>query len=386
MPPAAENPSQGYSPELIAEVRLAMTSGVGPRLRANLIAALGSVGKVFSASSDTLQRIEGIGPTLAGRLIAARSSVDAEGELRQALRSGINPLVLGDPRYPDGLKSIHDPPGVLFVRGEPLQQDRMAVALVGSRHATRYGIRIAQQLAGGLARAGVTVVSGLARGIDGAAHQAALDAGGRTIAVLGGGLMRIYPPEHAGLADRVAEQGWLASEAPPTRPPLAGAFPQRNRVISGLSLAVVVVEAAERSGALITCTHAAEQGRDVMAVPGPVDSPAAAGCNRLIQDGAKLVMGVEDILSELESAPRVGRTGFCETDTFPVEQSPKTADLELSDVERAVWNVIGAEQTSIDQVVAGSGLPTHRVLATLSGLEMRGLLRRPSGAFVSRAD
>ncbi|QDU87146.1 hypothetical protein Pla175_05020 [Pirellulimonas nuda] len=365
-----------YSEQLIAEVRLALTPGVGPRLRANLIARFGSANDVVRQPVSVLTSTSGIGPKLAEALAAARG-IDVEAELSAAAEAGVVPLALDDPHYPEPLRSICDPPGVLFVRGDPLPDDRLAVAIVGSRHATRYGLRQAETLARELARAGVVVVSGLARGIDGAAHRGALEAGGRTIAVLGGGLLRLYPPEHAGLADRVAAQGWLMSEAPPNRPPISGAFPQRNRVISGLSLGVVVVEAAQRSGALITTTHAAEQGRDVFAVPGPIDSPLSAGCHRLIQDGAKLVASVDDILEEIDSASSLRQSAA------PAPQSAPTP--ELNDTERAVWGLVSTAPTAIDTIVERSGLGAAAVLSTLSGLEMRGIVRRHSGAFVARS-
>ncbi len=357
---------------------MALTPGVGPRLRSHLIARFGSAEEALRQSAAALASVEGIGPKLAER-IAAASEVDVDAELHAAATAGVFPVALGDRPYPAPLRFIFDPPGVLFVRGEPRDDDDLAVAIVGSRHATRYGLRQAETLARELARAGVVVVSGLARGIDGAAHRGAMEAGGRTIAVLGGGLLRLYPPEHVGLADRVAAQGWLVSEAPPNRPPMSGAFPQRNRIISGLSLGVVVVEAAQRSGALITTTHAAEQGREVFAVPGPIDSPLSAGCNRLIQDGAKLVASVDDILDEIDLAPRsAGEAVMPESEAPPVP-------VDLSDTERAIWGLIDAAPTAIDTIVGRSGLEAAKVLSTLSGLEMRGIVRRHSGAFVVRS-
>ncbi len=183
------------------------------------------------------------------------------------------------------MRDLPDPPGVLFVRGTLAPSDAMAVAIVGSRHATHYGLTQAERLAGSLARAGLTVVSGLARGIDAAAHRGALAAGGRTIAVLASGVLNIYPPEHNTLAEEITQHGAVMSESPPRAEPLAGMFPQRNRIISGLSLGVLVVEASTRSGALITARHAMEQGRDVFAVPGPITSRMSHGCHRLIRDG-----------------------------------------------------------------------------------------------------
>ena len=186
-----------------------------------------------------------------------------------------------NPSYPRLLNEIDDPPGILFSLGDIQSSDALAMAIVGTRHATHYGLRQAERLATGLARSGLTIVSGLARGIDAAAHRGALSAGGRTLAVLGSGILNLYPPEHAELAGQIARQGALISEAPPRRAPFSGAFPQRNRLISGLSLGVIVVEAAERSGALISARHGMEQNREVFAIPGRIDSRASAGCHAL---------------------------------------------------------------------------------------------------------
>jgi DNA processing protein len=266
---------------------------------------------------------------------------------------------------------------VIFVRGELRPNDALAVGIVGTRHATPYGLRQAERLASALSRAGLTIISGLARGIDAAAHRGALAAGGRTIAVLASGVLTIYPPEHAKLADEVAVGGALVSESPPGVEPLAGMFPQRNRLISGLSLGVIVVEAAERSGALITARHAMEQGREVFAVPGNVDSRTSRGCHRLLRDGAKLVESADDVLEELgplvEAAPR---------DDGQVIHHP--AELLLNEPEQQVLAAIAMEATSIDQIVADTGLSVPQVLSTLSVLEMRRLIRRLSGTMVSR--
>jgi len=265
----------------------------------------------------------------------------------------------------------------LFVRGALVPQDALAVAIVGSRHATRYGIAQAERLAGGLARAGFTIISGMARGIDGAAHRGALEAGGRTIAVLGSGLLNIYPPEHLDLANQIAANGAILSEFPPRMAPMAGMFPQRNRVITGLSLGVIVVEASGTSGALISARHAMEQGREVFAVPGRADSRMSRGCHRLIRDGAKLVETVDDVLEELgplvAPAPRDDGTTL-----------HHPAELALNEIERQVLQAIDPDPTSIDVVASRSGLAIHHVLATISVLEMRRVIRKVSGNLVMR--
>jgi DNA processing protein len=275
------------------------------------------------------------------------------------------------------LRQIHDPPGVLFRRGTSLPQDEMAIAIVGTRHATRYGLAQAERLAASLARTGFTVVSGLARGVDAAAHRGALAAGGRTIAVLASGLLSVYPPEHDELATEVAVSGYLLSEAPPRMIPLSGAFPQRNRIISGLSLGTIVVEAAARSGALITARHAYEQGREVFAVPGPVDSRMSHGCHALLKDGAKLVESIDDVLAELGPLAE-----NIEREDGRVVRAP--AEVTLNEIEQQVLAAIDTSPTTIDAVTTACGLPVQRVLSTISVLEMRRLVRRLSGTQVAR--
>jgi DNA processing protein len=367
-----------FASELVDSVRLSLVSGVGPLLRQALLERFATPTAVLAASKDELQYVDGIGPKIAARIVAARDEIDAEAELATAAEHGIEVLTEASDAYPRPLRRIHDPPGVLFRRGIAAPQDEMAVAIVGTRHATRYGIAQAERLAASLARTGFTVVSGLARGIDAAAHRGALEAGGRTIAVLASGLLEIYPPEHEKLAGEVAACGYLLSESPPHMVPLSGAFPQRNRIISGLTLGTIVVEAADRSGALITARHAYEQGREVFAVPGPVDSRMSRGCHALIKDGAKLVESIDDILAELGPlADNIQR------DDGTLLTRP--AELTLNEIEQQVLGAIEGAPTSVDAVAQLSGLPIHRVLSTISVLEMRRLVRRVSGTQVVRA-
>ncbi len=321
----------------------------------------------------------GVGSKLASAIKIAEE-IDVETELALCREHKIDILLEGDEAYPRQLLEIHDPPGLLFLRGEFLPQDAVSIGIVGSRHGTPYGKTTAERLAGGLARAGLTVVSGLARGIDAAAHRGALDAGGRTIAVLASGVLEIYPPEHKRLADEVAASGTVISEAPPQSKPLPGTFPQRNRIISGLSLGVIVVEATQRSGALITARHAMEQNREVFAVPGRVDQRTSQGCHQLIRDGARLVESVDDVLEEL--GPLVAATPINTGDGQRTLRHP--AELVLNEQERQVLDAVGVDPTSIDTVVTASGLPVARVLSTISVLEMRSLIRRVSGNLVAR--
>jgi DNA processing protein len=366
-----------FADELVDSVRLSLVSGVGPLLRKALLERFGTPAAVLAASKDELQSVHGIGPKIASQIVAARDEIDAVAELELAAEHGIDVLTEASPTYPRPLRQIHDPPGVLFRRGQPNPQDEMAVAIVGTRHATRYGLAQAERLAASLARTGFTVVSGLARGIDAAAHRGAMEAGGRTIAVLASGLLEIYPPEHVNLADEVAASGYLVSESPPRMVPLSGAFPQRNRIISGLSVGTIVVEAPDRSGALITARHAYEQGREVFAVPGPVDSRMSRGCHALIKDGAKLCETIDDVLAELGPlAENIKR------DDGTTLSSP--AELVLNEIEQQVLAAIDGSPTSMDAVAKSSNLPIHRVLSTISVLEMRRLVRRTSGTQVVR--
>ena len=371
----------------LAQVRLACVPGVGGVLRQRLLERFGSPEGVFAASPAELATVSKVGPKLVQLIPEFATSRVAEETLDLCRRRGVKILVEGGPGYPRLLSQIPDPPGMLFVRGGFEPCDALAVAIVGSRHATAYGRRVAHQLAGGLARAGYTIVSGLARGIDHAAHRGALDAGGRTLAVLGSGVLEIYPPEHADLAMEVVRQGALISEAPPLSSPQAGAFPSRNRIVSGLTLGTVVVEAADRSGALITARLAGEQGREVFAVPGPIDSRTSRGCHRLIRDGAKLVETVDDVLEEFgplfeKAVATDGREVHC------------PAELRLDDIERHVLAALDAQladagggvaSVDLDELVAASGLAVSRVLAAIGVLEARRIARRLPGNRVARA-
>jgi DNA processing protein len=361
-----------------AEVLLSLVSGVGPRIRKTLLTHFGSAQAVLAAAPSDLREVPGIGAKISRAISAAAREIDVEAELARCRERNVAVLVEPDNAYPSRLKEIPDPPGVLFVRGAFAPTDGLAVAIVGTRHATQYGLAQAERLAAGLSRAGYTIVSGLARGIDAAAHRGALKAGGRTLAVLGSGVLNVYPPEHGELASDVCLHGAVLSENPPLSPPLAGAFPQRNRIITGLSLGVIVVEAPLRSGAIISATHAHEQGREVFAVPGRVDSRMSHGCHRLIRDGAKLVESVDDVLEEL---------GPLATPT-PREDGREVrhpVELQLNEPEQAVLGAVDDEPTSIDDIAAASGLPVQNVLSTVSVLEMKRLIRRVSGNRVTRA-
>jgi len=369
------------SEQFLSHVRLACMPGLGSRLRKMLLQKFGGAEGVFAASPAELRQVGRMGKQLTDLMAEQAGISAAQAVVKQCQRESIGILLEGDEGYPGLLARIPDPPHLLFVRGSLLPCDALAVAVVGARHATAYGLKVAEQLGEGLSRAGYTVVSGLARGIDAAAHKGALAAGGRTIAVLGSGVLNIYPPEHDRLAAQIAEHGAVISEAPPLLPPFPGAFPQRNRIVAGLSLGTVVVQASDRSGALITARLALEQGRDVFAVPGPIDCRLSQGCHDLIRDGATLVGRVDDILEELGP--------LFETAVSSAGQSVQhPAELKLDETERRVLDGVGpagsSTATNIDDVVAACELETSRVLATLSVLEMRRLVRRVPGNRVQR--
>lgn len=354
---------------------LHLIPGLGPRLTKALLERFGSPEAVLEATASQLREIPYMGARSAEEISRLLKNIDIQPELDLIAEHGVELLVLGSAGYPEPLAQIADPPHLLYMRGTLTADDTRAVALVGSRHCTAYGRRIAERLATGLVRAGYTVVSGLARGIDGAAHQAALEAGGRTCAVLAGGLARVYPPEHAELAKRIEASGALLSEALMTQEPVAGLFPVRNRLISGLSQAVVVVEAAERSGTLITARHAAEQGRAVFAVPGPVDSTASAGTNALIREGAILARSVDDIVTELQGALPPGSPP-AET---AGEQAPTGPPPGLDELQLRIWNFLDGSPRHIDEMVQQLGIAVPQLSGVMLMLEMKRALRRLPG-------
>ncbi len=362
---------------VLAALRLNLVPGIGPRLTQLLMDRFGSVSAVLSASVAELQQVYGIGSKLAMSVVTHGSTAEALAEWQRCQAAGVKLFLRGEGHYSPALDRIPDPPHLLYCRGELRPVDELAVAIVGSRHCTAYGRQQAEVIAGGLARAGITVVSGLARGIDGSAHRGALQAGGRTIAVCATGLSTVYPPEHKNLADEIAKQGALLTESPMLQAPVPGLFPQRNRIISGLSLGVIVIEAGRHSGALHTARHAMEQNRDLFAVPGRIDSDASHGCLDLIRDGAALIRGVDDVLEALGPLTKPVKTA-------PTETVHQPRELQLSDQEWKVLNSITAEAITIDEVLRASSLESSRVLSTLTVLEMKKLIRRLPGGFLIR--
>ena len=370
--PVVDTPVDARSVELEAAMRLHLVPGIGPVTHGELVRVFGSPEGVLKASPANIRNVPGVGPKLVLQLSLAKESTGVQSQLELCRQNDIQIITRSDSNYPKPLAEIYDPPNLLFCRGELLDIDQVAIAIVGTRHASNYGRAIATRLATGLAMAGFTIVSGLARGIDAAAHRAALAAGGRTVAVLGGGLLKMYPPEHAQLAKEIAKSGAVLSESLPMQPPKSGSFPRRNRIVTGLCLGVIVVEAGERSGALISARMAMEQGREVFAVPGRVDSRMSRGCHRLISDGAKLVESIDDVLEELGPLANPARID-------PETSIRHPAEMKLSDQETNVLRAIGTEKTEFDAVVVVTGLPPARVLATISVLEVRRLVRRVTG-------
>jgi len=364
--------------DLLDLLRLNLVSGLGPRLYSLLLARFGSPAAILAASGSELLEVDGVGPKLSSAIVLAHNSDAAERELAACREQGVQLLVRGAATYPTMLAEICDAPGILYCRGDLLPADALSVAIVGSRQCTLYGRQQAQRFASTLARAGITIVSGLARGIDASAHRGALSGGGRTIAVSATGLNSLYPPEHAELADEIARQGAIVSESPLGRGPSRGIFPQRNRIISGLSLGVVIIEASRKSGTFHTARHAMEQGREVLALPGRVDCLASQGCLDLIRDGVTLLRSPDDVLEAL--GPLMQPVKRVDGNIVHVPR-----ELNLSDQERTILNLVTSDPLHVDQVLAGAGLETSRVLATLTILEMKRLVRRQPGGYLVRA-
>ncbi|MCH6568137.1 MAG: DNA-protecting protein DprA, partial [Nitrospinae bacterium] len=353
--------------------------GVGSITSKRLIEAFGTPKHVFSASQGELRSVDGVGGELARRIATFPVEEVLEREVAAVERAGITLCTLHDEDYPPQLATLYDPPPVLYVRGALMASDALAIAVVGSRRPTAYGRSVAERLAGELASLGFTVVSGLARGIDGLAHQAALSAGGRTLAVYGNGIDLIFPSEHRELADAIAERGALISEFPMGVPPVAHNFPRRNRIIAGLALGTVVVEAAAKSGSLITARCALEQGREVFAVPGPVITGNNRGAHRLIKQGATLVEGVEDIIDALPLHFRAmleegqAAEGVSTSEPEPANVLVPPAP-RVSASERALLALIQEEPRPIDRMIEESGLAPSAVSGLLVQLELKGLV------------
>ena len=360
-----------------ALVALNLVEHVGPVRLRQLLERFGDAPSILRASKSQLLQARGIGEEAADSIANWEKTIDLAAELKRIEEFGCRIVTQDDTEYPEMLKQIYDPPIVLYVKGTLLPQDKNSVALVGSRMTTHYGIEVARKLAYQLAYLGVTVISGGARGIDTAAHQGALSAKGRTIAVLGTGINLIAPAENVKLFEQIAANGALITQFPFNRPGDKQSFPIRNRIVAGMTLGTVVVEANMTSGALITANFATEYGRQVFAVPGRIDSPRSKGCHDLIKKGAKLCEGAEDILSEFEYLfpPSNRPASTAETGVLPA--------LELSTNEQKVYDTLDHEELGMDDVIRKSGLPSSAVSVALLSLEMKRLVRQlPGKVFV----
>jgi len=365
-------------------LKLIRADCVGPVTFAKLITHFDSVDSVLGASISQLTKVDGIGFKTAEQIARTREKFDTEAELQLAEKLGIWLINLDDVRYPPVLKNIYDPPPVLYIKGTLTKSDNLAVAIVGSRRCSLYGSEQASRFAHLLAAAGFTIVSGMARGIDTAAHQGALSADGRTIAVQGCGLANIFPPENRKLFEMISQNGACISELPLQFEPLSENFPPRNRIIAGLSLGTIVVEAGLRSGAMITARMAAEYNREVMAVPGKIDSPSSKGTNQLLKQGAKLIDCIEDITESLgylgkqltehttTAAEKAAR--IIETPLFDINQ------LNLSDSEKLILDCLTKDPLNIENIIAEVDLAVGSVNASLISLQLKGLIKQLPGS------
>ncbi len=369
-------------------LKLIRADGVGPAIFGRLIKRFGSTERALGASVSELAKVNGLGFKTAERIAATRDKFDPRPELELAHKLGVYLINLEDERYPPVLRRIYDPSPVLYVKGSLRRDDNLAVSIVGSRRCSLYGQEQSSRFAHFLAAAGFTICSGMARGIDTAAHQGALSAGGRTIAVQGCGLATIFPPENKRLFELIVESGACLSELPLEYEPLRENFPPRNRIIAGLSLGTIVIEAAPRSGALITAKAAVDYDREVMAVPGKIDSPLSKGAHQLIKQGARLIESVEDVtealghigeqLTEHVSTAAANATKRAEKTLFDARK------LKLSDAERKIYDCLNSEPMHAEQIIAETNLPAGVVNATLISMRLKGLIKQLPGSMFAK--
>lgn len=355
-----------------ALIALNMLPKIGPVRVRHLMDALGSAEAILSADTHRLQSVSGIGPETALVIRGWESRIDLSAELHDASQRGVRIITQGDPHYPETLKQSYDPPLVLYVWGDVKEEDRHALGIVGSRRCSHYGTHSARQFSFQLATCGFTIISGLARGIDTHAHEGAIAANGRTIAVIGSGIGQVYPPENMGLAEKIADgHGAVVSEFPLNTPPSKKTFPMRNRIVAAWSQAILVVECPAWSGALITANLAGEMGKPIYAVPGQIDRPTSAGCNNLIRDGAILVTGGQDILDDLSVLPL---------------QNPSLAVQvpALAGVEQHIVSALDEGAELMDEILAATQLPLPEVSATLLKLEIMGVVQQLPGSRFAR--
>ena len=375
---------QHNSADIEKWLKLIRADSVGPTTFAKLIKHFGSPDRALGTSVSELTHIDGIGYKTAEQIAGTRNKFDASAELELAEKLGVWIIHLEDERYPPPLKQIYDPPPVLYIKGSLINADNLAIAIVGTRRCSLYGQEQASRLAHFLASAGFTICSGMARGIDTAAHQGALSAKGRTIAVQGTGLTKIFPPENKKLFDLITESGACISELPLQYEPLSENFPPRNRIIAGLSLGTIVVEAPFNSGAMITARAALDNNREVMAVPGKVDSPLSKGAHQLIKQGAKLVESVQDVM---EALGYIGQRLQSHVTTAADKASEKLEtplfnvnQLNLSNDEEKIYNSLGTDPLHVEQIITLTNLPAGAVNAGLVSLRLKGLIKQLPGS------
>lgn len=349
-------------------VALSMVNGVGIVLTRNLLAEFGNIEKIFKASKKKLSQIQGIGDKNAEAIKSFNDWERVDQELNKIQKWGMKLLPLNDPEFPEYLLQTYNPPPLLYMKGDLLNQDKLSIAIVGSRLPDRYGRKVAETLSAELVSLGVTIVSGLARGIDSIAQEEAIKHGGRTIGVLGCGLDQIYPPENKKLYKAVSENGAVLSEFNLATPPVAQNFPRRNRIISGLSLGVVVVQASEKSGSLISASFALDQNKEVFAVPGEITKKLSRGTNWLIKRGAKLVETVDDIVSEIEALRSLQNS-----DLFEEDRNERVLK-SLTKNQKEVYGVLTKEPIHIDEIIRLTGMESSHLLSTLLSLELDNLI------------
>jgi DNA processing protein len=369
-------------------LKLIRAEEVGPVTFGKLLERFGSVDAALGTSVSGLMKVEGIGSRTAERIAASRDKFDSCAELELAGKLGVWIVHIEDPRYPPALRQIYDPPPVLYIKGTLDRADNLAIAIVGCRRCSLYGQEQSSRLAHLLAASGFTIISGMARGIDTAAHTGALAAEGRTLAVQGCGLSRVFPPENAKLFELISASGACISELPLRAEPLAENFPPRNRIIAGLSLGTIIIEAGLRSGALITAKAALESNREVMAVPGKVDSPLSQGPHQLIKEGAKLIETVEDVM---EALGYVGEqlkdhTALTAKEAAEKVETPlfEATRFNLKGHEKTVYDALGKEPLHIDQIIADTTLPAGTVNASVVSLRLKGLIKQLPGNLFTR--
>ncbi|MDF7809328.1 DNA-processing protein DprA [Pontiellaceae bacterium B12219] len=364
----------------MAYIVLNMIEGLGPVSVRRLIDCLGSPKAILEADREALMKARGVGEKLALKIITQRDSIDPEAEIDKAADCGARIITLIDDEYPEALKAIHDPPLVLYIKGHFLPEDGKSLGIVGSRATSHYGLSVADRLAFQLGQTGFTVVSGLARGTDTAAHRGALKSKGRTIAVLGGAIDCLYPPENAELAEQISKQGAVISEYPMGRQADRMTFPYRNRIISGLSMGVLLIESDIKGGSMHTADAAIEQGRTVFALPGRIDTPGAKGPHLLIKNGAKLVQSLDDILEEYEFL-------ISPSELEVPEPAPSARpDVPLTDQESKIVDVLWQEPADVDSLARAVGLKSHELSGLLLGLEMKRVIKTLPGRMVELAE